>query len=294
MRGTVFVWGTTWIALRYQVGEVDPQVSLLWRFLLAAPVLFAICRLAGHPLRFPPAMHLRFAALGLFLFSTNFNLFYHAGAFVVSGLLAVIFSLSSITNILLGALILREPLRLRVVLGAVVGLAGVATLFSPEMGGGFDRSATAGLTLGVLGCLSFSVGNMISARLGRSGVPVLSATSWGVAYGVLINFAIAILAGSAFAIEATPRYLLSLLWLGLPGSVLAFWMYLALLSRIGADRAAYTTVLSPVLALLVSTFAEDYRWSAAALAGLALVALGNVLVLRRGRSERSTPGPNPA
>jgi drug/metabolite transporter (DMT)-like permease len=169
--GTVVVWGTTWIALKYQVGEVDPQVSILWRFLLAAPILFAICRVAAEPLGFPAATHLRFAALGLFLFSTNFNLFYHAGAYVVSGLLAVIFSLSSITNILLAAGLLAEPLRPRVALGALAGLGGVAVMFWPEMAGGFGRGATVGLALGILGCLSFSTGNMISARLGRSGVP---------------------------------------------------------------------------------------------------------------------------
>jgi drug/metabolite transporter (DMT)-like permease len=112
---------------------------------------------------------------------------------------------------------------------------------------------------------------------------VLSANAWGVTYGVAVNALVALAAGSAFIVETTPRYVLSLLWLAIPGSVLAFWMYLALLGRIGADRAAYTTVLSPVLALLVSTVVEDYRWTPLAFAGLALVAAGNVLVLRRGK-----------
>jgi drug/metabolite transporter (DMT)-like permease len=95
---------------------------------------------------------------------------------------------------------------------------------------------------------------------------------------------VALVAGSAFIIEPTPRYVLSLLWLAIPGSVVAYWMYLALLGRIGADRAGYTAVMAPVLALLVSTLVEDYRWSVLALAGLVLVAAGNVLVLTRKRS----------
>jgi drug/metabolite transporter (DMT)-like permease len=283
--GTVLIWSTTWLALKFQLGTVDPQVSIVWRFLIAAPLMFLVCKLAGAPILFSLSTHLWFAALGLFLYSTNFILFYNAGYYVVSGLIAVIFSLASLTNIALGMLFLGEPLRLRVGLGALLGLGGIVLMFWREMdGGSLGGGALIGLGLGFLGCLSFSTGNVLAARLQRDGVPVLSANAWGVSYGVLVNAAVALAAGSAFIVEPTPRYLLSLLWLAIPGSVLAFWMYLALLGRIGADRAGYTTVLSPVLALVVSTLVEDYRWSAPAIAGLALVAAGNVLVLTRKRS----------
>ncbi|HEX9904356.1 MAG TPA: DMT family transporter [Propylenella sp.] len=282
--GTVLVWGTTWLALKYQLGTVDPQVSIVWRFLIAAPLMFLVCRLAGQPILFPLRMHLRFAALGLFFYSTNFILFYNAGHYVVSGLLSVIFSMASLTNIALAVLLLGEPLRGRVAFGALLGLGGVALMFWHEVDRtGLGAGPLVGLGLGFLGCLSFSTGNVLAARIQRDGVSVLSANAWGVTYGVAVNAVVALAAGSAFIIEPTPRYVLSLLWLAIPGSVIAFWMYLALLGRIGADRAGYTTVLSPVLALLVSTLVEDYRWSAPAIAGLVLVAMGNVLVLMRRR-----------
>jgi len=287
--GTVLIWSTTWLALKFQLGTVDPQVSIVWRFLIAAPLMFLLCRLAQVPVRFPLHMHLRFAALGLFLYSTNFILFYNAGAYVVSGLLAVIFSLASLTNIALAALFLGEPLRVRVVLGAALGLGGVALMFWPELDvAALGSGPLVGLGLGLLGCLSFSSGNVLAVRLHRDGVPVLSANAWGITYGVAVNAVVALAAGSAFIVEPTPRYVLSLLWLAIPGSVVAFWLYIALLSRIGADRAGYTAVLSPVLALVVSTLVEDYRWSWPALAGLLLVAAGNVLVL----SRRSAPQPD--
>ncbi|MDQ3560848.1 MAG: DMT family transporter [Pseudomonadota bacterium] len=283
--GTVLVWGTTWLALKFQLGAVDPQVSIVWRFLIAAPLMFLICRIAGARIVFPLKTHLRFAGLGLFLYSTNFILFYNAGHYVVSGLLSVIFSLAAITNIVMAVLFLGDKPRPRVALGALCGLAGVFLMFWRDFAGSdIAGGPTVGLLLGVLGCLSFSTGNMISARVQRDGIPVLSANAWGVSYGVLVNAVVALAAGSAFTVEPTARYLLSLLWLAIPGSVLAFWMYLELLGRIGADRAAYTTVLSPVLALLISTFVEDFRWSGLAIAGLVLVAVGNVLVLRRERS----------
>jgi drug/metabolite transporter (DMT)-like permease len=277
--GTVLIWGTTWLALKFQLGTVDPQVSLVWRFLIAAPIMFLVCRIAGAPIRFPLRQHLGFAAFGLFGCATNFILFYNAGQFVVSGLLSVIFAMASVTNIVLAALLLGDPLRPRVAAGAALGLAGVGLMFSHEVDAALGLEPLKGLALGFFGCLSFSLANIVSARVQRGGVPSMSLNAWGLAYGVAINVAVALAAGSAFIIEPTARYLLALLWLAIPGTVFAFWMYLALLRRIGPDRAGYTTVLSPVLALLVSTFVEDYQWSAAAFAGLALVAAGNVLVL---------------
>ena len=109
---------------------------------------------------------------------------------------------------------------------------------------------------------------MIATRAKQDGISVLSANAWGVSYGVAVNALVALVAGSAFIIEPTARYVASLLWLAMPGSVLAFWMYVSLLGRIGPDRAGYTAVLAPVLALLVSTYVEDYRWSVLAVAGL--------------------------
>jgi drug/metabolite transporter (DMT)-like permease len=281
----VLIWSTTWLALKFQLGVVDPQVSIVWRFSIAAPLMFLVCKLAGAPIVFPLRTHLRFALLGVFLYSTNFILFYNAGHYVVSGLVAVMFSLASLTNIALTVIFLGEPLRARVAVGALLGLVGVSLMFWHEIGGGaLGTGPLIGLALGVFGCLSFSSGNILAARVQRGGVPVLSANAWGVTYGVAVNVMVALVTGSAFIIEPTTRYVVSLLWLAIPGSVLAFWMYLALLGRIGPDRAGYTAVLAPVFALLLSTFVEDYRWSVLAIAGLALVAAGNVLVLTRRRS----------
>jgi drug/metabolite transporter (DMT)-like permease len=280
---TVLIWSTTWLALKFQLGVVDPQVSLVWRFLIAAPLMLITCRAAGAPLAFPPAAHLRFAALGVFFYSTNFLLFYNAGHFVVSGLLSVIFSLSSLTNIALAVIALGDPLRPRVVVGAVLGLGGVTLLFSHELGGHLGSGPLIGLGLGVLGCLSFSIGNVVATKAQRDGIPGMSANAWGMTYGVAFSFLVSLLGGSAFVIEPTFSYIAALLWLAIPGSIVVFWMYLTLLTRVGPDRAGYTAVVSPVLALLVSTVFEDYRWSALAVAGMVLVAAGNVLVLTRRR-----------
>jgi drug/metabolite transporter (DMT)-like permease len=278
---TVFVWGTSWIALKAQLGEVSPEVSTLWRFLLAAPLMWLWALARGDALAYPAADHRRFAAAGALMFSSNFVLFLYGGQYLPSGLLAVVFSLVSILNLLLGAAFLGQPIMPRVALGGVLGAAGIALLYSPQIAGGFERGALLGLALCLAGTLSFCAGNLVSTAIQRRGVPLLAATAWGMTYGVAALAAIVLVRGQPLAVEWTPRYLGATLYLALFASVVAFASYLTLLRRIGAARAGYATVLFPIVALAVSTLVEGYRWTLAAILGAALALAGNVLVLRR-------------
>jgi drug/metabolite transporter (DMT)-like permease len=278
---TVFVWGTSWIALKGQLGEVSPEVSTLWRFLLAAPLMWLWAAARGDTLAYPAADHRRFAAAGALMFSSNFVLFLYGGQYLPSGLLAVVFSLVSILNLLLGAAFLGQPIMPRVAVGGVLGAAGIALLYSPQIAGGFERGALLGLAFCLAGTLSFCAGNLVSTAIQRRGVPLLAATAWGMTYGVAALAAIVVVRGQPLIVEWTPRYLGATLYLALFASVVAFASYLTLLRRIGAARAGYATVLFPIVALAVSTLVEGYRWTLAAILGAALALAGNVLVLRR-------------
>ena len=278
---TVFVWGTSWIALKGQLGEVSPEVSTLWRFLLAAPLMWLWALARGDALAYPAADHRRFAAAGALMFSSNFVLFLYGGQYLPSGLLAVVFSLVSILNLLLGAAFLGQPIMPRVAIGGVLGAAGIALLYSPQIAGGFERGALLGLAFCLAGTLSFCAGNLVSTAIQRRGVPLLAATAWGMTYGVVALAAIVLVRRQPLAVEWTPRYLGATLYLALFASVVAFASYLTLLRRIGAARAGYATVLFPIVALAVSTLVEDYRWTLPAILGAALALAGNVLVLRR-------------
>ena len=278
---TVFVWGTSWIALKGQLGEVSPEVSTLWRFLLAAPLMWLWAAARGDALAYPAADHRRFAAAGALMFSSNFVLFLYGGQYLPSGLLAVVFSLVSILNLLLGAAFLGQPIVPRVALGGVIGAAGIALLYSPQIAGGVQRGALLGLAFCLAGTLSFCAGNLVSTAIQRRGVPLLAATAWGMTYGVAALAAIVLVRGQPLIVEWTPRYLGATLYLALFASVVAFASYLTLLRRIGAARAGYATVLFPIVALAVSTLVEGYHWTLAAILGAALALAGNVLVLRR-------------
>jgi drug/metabolite transporter (DMT)-like permease len=277
----IFAWGFTWIAQHYQVGLVAPEVSVAWRFLIAAPVMFAMAFLRGEHFRFSARDHLWFAALGTTLFCTNFTLFYYAAKWVTSGLLAVVFSLASVINVWLGALLLGTPIDRRIVAGGLLGFAGLAAMFYPQFAGvALDHDMLVGLALSVAGTFSFCFGNMISAQLQRRSLPIFATTGFGMIYGATALLLLAAFRGHAFIIEPTARYVVSLIYLALIGSVMAFACYLTLLGRIGADRAAYVTVMLPVVALAVSTLLEGYRWTLPAGLGLLAVLAGNMLVLR--------------
>ncbi|PPE82060.1 EamA family transporter [Kaistia algarum] len=276
----VFAWSTSWIALKLQLGTIAPEVSLTWRFAIAAIVTFAVAIVRREKLSFAPSLHLRFAGLGVFLFSMNFVQFYHGGGALPSGLLAVIFSLASVFNMLLAAIFLRQPVERRTLIGAVFGFTGVALMFRPQIAGtDFDAHAAIGLALCVGGTLTFCIGNMLSASTQRRGVSVVGANAFGMAYGALLLAGMAIVNGETFAFDWSVTYVASLLWLAIVSSVIAFLAYLTLLGRIGSGRAGFSTVMFPVFALAISTIFEGYHWTILAITGLVLVMAGNWIVL---------------
>ncbi len=276
----VFIWGSTFFAIKFQLGEVDPALSIAYRFGLAALILFGWCFVRALPLRFSRSQHGWMAVQGIFLFCFNYLLVYHATATLSSGLIAVIFSTIVLMNIINGAIFLRKPSSLLVLLGALCGLVGISLIFAPEIHDfNLDNGAVTGMILSLLGTYVASLGNIISAYNQQRHLPVIQSNAYGMAYGSLTLFIVALLQGKAVAFEASLPYALSLLYLSLFGSVLAFGSYLTLLGRIGPEKAAYTMVLFPLVALGISTLFEDYHWSSGSIIGVALVLLGNVIII---------------
>ena len=281
---SVLVWGFSWIALHYQIGQVAPEVSVIWRFATASPLMLLLAAWRGERLVFRLAEHRYFVGLGAAIFSTNFALFYYAGAHVASGLLSIVFSLASIGNVALGSVVFGTRVERRVLVGGVFGVAGVALMFYPELGGmRLDAAALIGLALSLAGTVCFCIGNMLSLAAQRRGLPIFATIGWSMAYGAALMTLFSLVRGDRFTLEWSATYLGGLLYLSVIGSVVAFSVYFTLLGRIGAARAGYTTVMYPVIALIVSTFAEGYRWSLLAVLGLAAVLAGNLLVLRAPR-----------
>ena len=274
----VFGWSTSWLPLKWQLGVVAPEVSLLWRFVIAATVMFVISIYLRQSLMFNWRTHLRLGLLGLCIFSTNFAFFYHGGKGVASGLLAVVFSSASLVNVLMIAVLGRSRPRIAHLLAAMVGLTGVVCLFWPELQ--LSNTALTSLALCLIGTLFFCTGNMVSAACQKRGIPVFASASWGMLYGACYLALFSFISNHDFIIEPTAKYVLGLVWLALVSSVMTFAAYLSLIGRIGPSRAGYATVIFPVFALLISTVFESYTWSSLAFIGLGLVIFGNVIMLR--------------
>ncbi|HEX6703953.1 MAG TPA: EamA family transporter [Albitalea sp.] len=284
---TVLIWGTTWIALKLQIGPVPIPWSIAYRFWLAAAVLLVWLAWRGTLRRPSRQVVPLLLAQGLALFCLNFMCFLHASRWIASGLVAVCFSTAPLWNALNGRVFQRKPLSPQVLAGGALGLAGLLLLFGGEVLKDLDRPETLwGLALAMAGTYCFSLGNLLSGAMQRLGQTPLQTNAWAMLVGATTIAAYALAAGEPVRFDASATYVGAWLYLAIPGSVIGFTAYLTLVGRLGADRAAYCTVLFPVVALNVSALVEGYRWTAPALLGLVLVAAGNVAVFWRGAWPR--------
>ena len=278
---SVLIWGSTWLAITFQFGTVPPAVSVAYRFALAGVVLLVWARVRSLRLRFAPDDHLWMALQGFLLFGINYLCVYLAETEITSGLVAVAFSLLVILNIVGSRIFFGTPLRPTVLLGAVLGIAGVVLVFLPEIGGGAKKgNAVLGIGLALVGALSASLGNIVAYRNHGRGLPVVQMNGFGMLYGSLFVAGYALVTRQPFLFDPSPRYLLSLGYLAVFGSIVAFGAFLVLLGRIGADRAGYVTVAIPIVALLFSGLFEGLRWHPSLGLGMLLCLAGNIAVLR--------------
>ncbi len=283
------IWGSTWYAITFQFGAVAPEVSVAYRFALAAALLAAWCRATGRSLAFSPGQHAGIAAQGALLFGLNYVGVYWAEQYVASGLVAVLFSTIVFLNPLGARLFFGTPLTARALAGATLGVGGVALLFLPELIAARDGGdAARGIAYGLGATALASGGNLLAMRNQAAGIPIFPGTAWGMAYGTVVAGAAALLHGVDWNVDVRPTYVLSLVYLAVFGSIAAFGAYLTLIQRIGAGSASYVGVATPVVAMVLSTALEGYRWTWLAAAGVVLALAGNVMVLRPGR--RRPPG----
>jgi drug/metabolite transporter (DMT)-like permease len=285
---TVAIWGSTWYAITFQLNGTPTQVSVAYRFALATLILFVWCWLRRIRLRFSGGEHFLLLLLGLTLFSVNYILFYEAEKHLVSGSVAIIFSLLVVFNILNNWLFFGSRPDRQVIAAATLGLLGIVLTFWQDLRTMSSGSQSFwGIVLSLGATLTASFGNLVSARLQKRQVPVVPANAFGMLYGTIVLLAYAVISGANFSFQASAGYIVSLVYLTLFGSVIAFGAYLTLIGRIGSDRAAYTSVLFPIVALVFSAAFEKYHLTTLSALGIACVLAGNGLVLLRKRRTKT-------
>jgi len=276
---TVLIWGTTWIAIAFQVGEVPLITSVFYRFALAGVVFVAALVVLGKLKR--PAKW-RFVLLqALCLFSFNFIAFYNATALMPSGLVSVVFSLATIFNAINARVFFGDKVELRTVLAGAIGAVGLVLLFWRDITGELNWDVVLGIAWAAGGTMLFSLGNMASRRNSVEGTTPVTANAWGMCFGALVLLLVMAVTQTPMTMPNDTLYIGALVYLAVIGSVVGFTTYLMLVARMGSAKAGYATVLFPVVALFASTLFEGYQWHATAIVGIGLTMLGNVVMFAR-------------
>ncbi len=280
---TVIIWGSTWIGIKMQLGVVDPMVSVTYRFGLATFILLAWCKFRKLDMHYTAKQHLFMALQGMLLFGFNYLLFYIAELYINSGLAAVIFSTILLMNVVNSALFLKNPVESKVIVAGLFGLTGIVLVFQPEISSfSLENNGIRGILLCLAATFLASLGNITSAYNQKTNrLPIIQSNAIGMGYGSLTMLFVTIFSGKEFIIEMTPIYLGSLLYLAVFGSIIAFGCYLTLLGNIGAEKAAYSTLLFPIVALVIATVWDDYSWSISAGAGVLLILVGNMIMVHK-------------
>ncbi len=279
------IWGTTWIAITFQLGTVAPEASVTYRFLLAGMALFGWARWRGESLALSWRQHGWMALLGLF-YAVNYGFIYRAEMQISSGLVAVAGSVMLVFNIILSRLIFGSPITRELAIGTGLGLLGIVLVFWPEVAAFSGRDGTLGVVFALVGSFGAACANMVAMRNAKEGLPVLTTNAWWMLWCAGFMAIAVPLSGAEFRFEWSMGYIVSLLYLALFGSVIAFSAYLALVGKIGASRASYIAVLTPIVALIISTFVEDMQWHIPSVLGVLTIGIGQFLILH-GRSKQT-------
>ena len=279
---TLFCWSPTWYVIKFQLGYVDPLVSVFYRFFTASIIIFIYLLLKKKNLKFSLDCHIWFLFFGVCLYSLNYVFFYLSNTYLISVFPVIVFSSVVIMNILGESFYFKKKPSLKTLVGATIGMIGIIIIFNDEI---FNFNLTNGIHIGLLlalfGTFSASTGNMVYQRNLNNNFPLIETLAYSMLYGSLITFLITQIKGTELLFEYSFAYIASLAYLSIIGSIFAFIFYLKLIEKVGPGRAGYVGVVMPVLALLISTVFENLEWQIDLIIGLPILIIGAVLVINQ-------------
>jgi drug/metabolite transporter (DMT)-like permease len=279
---TLFCWSPTWYLIKFQLGYVDPLVSVFYRFLIAALIIFIYLVIKNKNLKFSINHHFWFLFFGTCLYSINYVFFYLSNTYLISAYPAIVFSTVVIMNILGETFYFKKKPSLKTLIGATIGMIGIIIIFNDEIFNfSLSEGTHVGLFLALIGTLSASTGNMVHQRNLNNNFPVIQTIAYAMLYGSLITLFVTQVRGAELLFENSISYISSLLYLSIFGSIFAFISYLKLLEKVGPGRAGYVGVVMPVLALIISTIFEKLEWQIDLIIGLPILIIGAILVINQ-------------
>tara|TARA_B100000787_G_scaffold94410_1_gene69707 strand:- start:169 stop:1050 length:882 start_codon:yes stop_codon:yes gene_type:complete len=279
---TLFCWSPTWYIIKFQLGFVDPLVSVFYRFIIASLIIFLYLVIKKKSLKFSFNQHIWFLIFGTCLYSINYAFFYLSNTYLISAFPAIVFSTVVIMNILGEKFYFKKKPSIKTLVGVTIGMIGIIIIFNDEIFSfSFDNYKHIGLLLALLGTFCASTGNMVHQRNLNNNFPLIETIAFAMLYGSLVTLLITQIKGTDLLFEFTFSYIASLAYLSIIGSIFAFIFYLRLLEKVGPGRAGYVGVVMPVLALLISTVFENLEWQIDLIIGLPILLIGAVLVINQ-------------
>ena len=279
---TLICWSPTWYVIKFQLGYVDPLVSVFYRFFIAAIIIFIYLIYKKKNLKFSLNHHIWFLLFGICLYSLNYIFFYLSNTYLISAFPAIVFSTIIIMNILGDSFYFKKKPSLKTLIGSTIGMIGIAIIFNDEIFNfTLSNGRHVGLFLALLGTFFASTGNMVHQRNLNNNLASMPSIAYSMLYGSLVTLLITQIKGTELLFDYSFSYIASLAYLTIIGSIFAFIFYLKLLEKVGAGRAGYVGALMPVLALLISTVFENLEWQTDLIVGLPILIIGAVLVINQ-------------
>ena len=279
---TLFCWSPTWYLIKFQLGYVDPLVSVFYRFLIAAIIIFIFLIVKNKNLKFSINHHFWFLFFGTCLYSINYVFFYLSNTYLISAFPAIVFSTVVIMNILGETFYFKKKPSLKTLIGATIGMIGIIIIFNDEIFNfSLSEGTHVGLFLALIGTFCASTGNMVHQRNLNNNFPPIQTIAYAMLYGSLVTLFVTQIRGAELLFENSVSYISSLLYLSIFGSIFAFVSYLKLLEKVGPGRAGYVGVVMPVLALMISTIFEKLEWQIDLIIGLPILIIGAILVINQ-------------
>ena len=280
--GVILFWGSSWFAIKFQLGIVPETISIAYRFYIASFILIIFCFFSKITFNLRLNQIKWITLQGFFLFSLNYYFIYLGTNYVKTGLVAVIFSTVSIFVLINGIIFFKEKINSNVLLGALIGIFGLILIFNKELQlYAFNNELIIGIILCLIGTYFASIGMLISQRNHKNNIPLVQNNTLSMFIGATFVLVIANSTGNKIIFDFDIKYISSLFYLSIIGSVLGFGFYLKLLNNIGAGKASYVNVVTPILALFISTLYENYTWDILNSFGLILVIFGNIIIFRK-------------
>ncbi len=279
---TLLCWGPTWYVIKFQLGTVDPMVSVFYRFFLASLIILLACVIKKLPLKFSLKEHFYIAVLGILLFNVNYVIFYLSTQYLISGFVALCFSSILFMNVINNIIFHKNLPNIKTILGGAIGTMGLIFIFFDEISNfTFSNMTSYGIFLGIIATYFASLGNLVSAYTSKINLPVVPVTGYGMLYGSISLLFFLLITKTPFNFEYSLKYNLSLVYLSVFGSVFGFSLYLSLIKKIGSNDAAYVAIIMPLIALLVSTLFEELMWNVNLVIGAIMIIFGNILILKK-------------